>query len=352
MSRARRGALTPHVAFLVVVFGRREGPRSGALEVRGGLGRRGCVLLLAGFLTACGSGPASVALGNGAGGAPRLDVRGAAAAFDLGPVAPARPSQALAGPSDQDDPRSAPSPTLQPSATPSPGDTPSLEATPSLGPAPTGAPASNGPTPMPRSFVVLGDSLSAWAFPPGSSHASGAGAWPNLLAADDGDFTLAHNAAVPGNTTEQMLARFRRDVLAYHPDVLFLMGGTNDVCTHVAAGTTVRNIRAIVALAEANGIEVVLLTIPPINRIPTARLKRLRSINRSLIDLGKAEGITVVDVYAALALSNGRLPRAYIAADGLHLSERGEEVVAATVYARLMALAAPGNRPNAGWRPV
>jgi lysophospholipase L1-like esterase len=180
--------------------------------------------------------------------------------------------------------------------------------------------------------------LSVWAFAPGSARGSRTGAWPTLLAARDPDLKLLRNAGVPGNTTTQMLARLRRDVLAYHPDMLFVLGGTNDVCTNIAASTTLANLRKIVKSARAQGIEVVLLTIPPSNDLRLTRLQRLRAINAALIGLGRAEGITVVDVYAALASTRGRLSTAYVAADGLHLSRRGEEVVAATVYAQLTAL--------------
>jgi lysophospholipase L1-like esterase len=63
--------------------------------------------------------------------------------------------------------------------------------------------------------------------------------------------------------------------------------------------------------------------------------------------LGEDEGIAVVDIYSALANAEGRLPAAYAAADGLHLSMRGEQVVADTVYARLTA----GPAPDVGVEP-
>jgi len=186
-----------------------------------------------------------------------------------------------------------------------------------------------------RTFVALGDSLSAWAFAPGTRQPSKTGSWPTLLSSTDGNLKLLHNAGVPGNTTAQMLARFKRDVLSYHPDMLLILGGTNDVGYGVAVSTTVGNIRRIVESAKAHGIEVVLLTIPPNNDISTSKLSRLRQTNRALIQLGRAEGITVVDVYAALASASGRLPAAYAAADHLHLTRRGEAVLAAAVYAQL-----------------
>jgi acyl-CoA thioesterase I len=189
---------------------------------------------------------------------------------------------------------------------------------------------------------VLGDSLSAWAFAPGSACGSASGTWPRVLAAMDSGLTLVHNGGVPGNTTSQMLARMQHDVLAYHPDVLFVLGGTNDVADDFAVSKTVANIRRIAQTATADGIEVVLLTVPPNDAMRGWELTRLREINAELLALGRAQGIVVVDVYAALASAGGRLPTAYAAADRLHLNLRGEATLAATVYAALTAPPARG----------
>jgi lysophospholipase L1-like esterase len=207
--------------------------------------------------------------------------------------------------------------------------------------APTGSPLPSIAAGEPRSFVALGDSLSVWSFTPGSRRLIRAGAWPYLLAALDPDLRLVHNAGVIGNNTSQMLGRLSRDVFAYHPDVLFVLGGTNDVGENFAVSTTVGNVRKIVRAAKARGIEVVLMTLPPSNSTSTSQLKRLRQTNAALIALGRAEGITVVDVYAALVTSSGRLIRADAATDGLHLNVRGEQVIAQTVFAAVTAPASP-----------
>ncbi len=304
---------------------------------RSGIGCRlygpGALLLLAGLLTACLAGSASPVSGKGPALDPGSNDWAPAAALHLVPPAPFGPAQPrTAGISRVD-------------ATPTPAESPRPGATlvPSV---PLGGPASTAaPVPAPRTFVVLGDSLSVWAFASHGTRASTTGAWPSLLAGMDSDLKLVHNAGVPGNTTTQMLARLRRDVFAYHPDILFVLGGTNDAGDDFAVSTTVANLRKIVEAARAQGIEVVLLTIPPNNALRSSRLARLRQTNTALIALGKADGITVVDVYTALASADGRLPGAYAAADGLHLSTRGEEIVAATIYAQLTAAPAPQLAP-------
>ena len=84
------------------------------------------------------------------------------------------------------------------------------------------------------------------------------------------------------------------------------------------------------------------MTVPPNDAMRGWELTRLREINAGVLALGSAQGIVVVDVYAALASAGGRLPTAYAAADRLHLNLRGEATLAATVYAALTAPPARG----------
>jgi lysophospholipase L1-like esterase len=294
-------------------------------RVRSRVGRPGAFLMLASLLVTCSSGAAFSISGDDPGQVPRFADRGAGPVSDLGALAPHRLPRTLTEAFGRVDSTSAPAAAPQQSPTPWPNDV-------------AGDPAaSTDPVSTPRGFVVLGDSLSVWAFAPGSRSGSSAGAWPSLLADRDPDLVLLHNAGVPGNTTAEMLARLKRDVLRYHPDVLFVLGGTNDLAQHFAASVTLGNIRKIVETARSHGITVVLLTIPPSNVLYKYEQKWLRQVNAAIVRLGEAEGIAVVDTYSALATPSGRLPSAYVAADRLHLSQRGEEVVAATVRSLLTA---------------
>ena len=187
----------------------------------------------------------------------------------------------------------------------------------------------------PRTFVALGDSLTAWAFAPGSTSPGAAGVWPSVLAHQDSSLVLVNNAGIPGNTTSQMLSRLGRDVLAYKPDVLFLMGGTNDIGLDMSIANAVANIRRIVETARANGITVILMTIPPVNGDYNYRTANRAEYNADLADLASQEGIMLVDVFSALATANGYLAPEYSAFDGLHLSQQGEQAVAETVYLAL-----------------
>jgi lysophospholipase L1-like esterase len=191
-----------------------------------------------------------------------------------------------------------------------------------------------------RTFVALGDSLTAWAWDRGSP-CSSTGTWPSVLATLDPDLVLLHNAGVPANRSWQMAARFGRDVLAYHPDLLFVLGGANDIGDHRPAAETVGYLRQIVRAARSQGIEVVLLTIPPNNRLHASERRLLRQTNTEIVRMADEEGVMVVDLYSVLVNPSGGLARAYAAADGLHLNHRGEATVAQAIYAALHPVSPP-----------
>jgi lysophospholipase L1-like esterase len=214
-----------------------------------------------------------------------------------------------------------PEPTTDISSTPSPW--PTLVPTPKPNPLPTKKPAA---TPTVRTFVALGDSLTAWPDTP----------WPSRLDASDSKLKLVNNAGVPGNTTAQMRARMDSDVYAYNPDVLFVLGGTNDLGMGVSASATIANLRAIVVGAKAHKITVILLTIPPESYSGSA--DKIDSLNAAIVYLARAQRITNVDIHNPLSNANGVYYPKYTIGDGLHLSDLGAQVVANTIHARVKLL--------------
>ncbi|HEY5486953.1 MAG TPA: GDSL-type esterase/lipase family protein [Candidatus Limnocylindrales bacterium] len=206
----------------------------------------------------------------------------------------------------------APDPTPVPTATPEP----------TASPVPTPAPKkSTAPARIYR-FVALGDSLTAWPANP----------WPSRLASLDPQLKLIRNAGVPGNVTAQMRARLSSDVLAYKPDVLFVMGGTNDLAQGYSQATIVANLRAIVTTAQAHGIHVFLLTIPP-DSYPEM-VSRISSLNGAIVALGTSLNVRVTNIARPLSSSAGTYQARYTS-DGLHFSALGAQVVANTIYARI-----------------
>ena len=78
------------------------------------------------------------------------------------------------------------------------------------------------------------------------------------------------NRGIGGQTTSQMLLRFRRDVIALQPKVVVILGGTNDFKPSlgpIPPEETRNNIMSMVDLARANNIQVVLSSLTPVMRL-------------------------------------------------------------------------------------
>jgi lysophospholipase L1-like esterase len=109
------------------------------------------------------------------------------------------------------------------------------------------APPAANPT-----IVMLGDSLTQLAD------------WPSLT----GCHRIA-NFGVGGHTTSQMLARIP-EIIAIKPDLVFLMGGSNDALRGLDMTRALENIHLMKVALEATGIETVILQPPPLKKMPTA----------------------------------------------------------------------------------
>jgi lysophospholipase L1-like esterase len=220
--------------------------------------------------------------------------------------------------------------------TESPATTPGPDGTPALGPAspdptaiPTLKPKVKAPpkktTPKPivvQTFVALGDSLTAWPDIP----------WPSRLDAEDAVLRLIHNAGVPGNTTAEMRARLTKDVYDYNPNVVFVLGGTNDLGLGISGSATIANLRAIILGAKAHKIKVVMLLVPPDSY--TSMAARVNSLNAAIINLCNSQRVTYVDIHAPLANANG-VYYPQFTSDGLHFTNLGAQTVANTIRARI-----------------
>ena len=210
---------------------------------------------------------------------------------------------------------------IQPVPTPSPTDTPSPTPTPS----PT-SPPTPAKTPAPvkvYTFVAMGDSLTAW---PSESP------WPDRLDKGDANLRILNNAGVPGDTTAEMRGRFDRDVLAYKPNVVFILGGTNDLGHKISQATTIANLKAMVVAAKSKGIRVFLMTIPPDSF--TSMAPYIDSLNGAIVRLGNANSVVVIDIHSPLSTSTGVYVRKFTS-DGLHFSVLGSATVATTVHSRV-----------------
>jgi lysophospholipase L1-like esterase len=143
------------------------------------------------------------------------------------------------------------------------------------------------------------------------------------------------NRGIAGQTTAQMLVRFRQDVIALKPKVVVIQGGSNDIAGIVGPGTegTVSdNLRSMTELAKANGIQVVLASATPVcdcfeqDQTPLRPQGKIIGLNGAIRDAAAASGAVYLDYYGALV--NGRDFKKELTADGFLPNDAGYAVMA------------------------
>jgi lysophospholipase L1-like esterase len=139
---------------------------------------------------------------------------------------------------------------------------------------------------------------------------------------------------ISGQTTPQMLVRFRQDVIALEPAVVVILGGTNDLAGNTGPATIemiADNLASMAELAKANGIRVVLASVLPTydypwspGREPAAKIVAL---NAWMKDYAAAQGMVYLDYHSAMADERQGLRRE-LSEDGVHPNEAGYRVMA------------------------
>jgi lysophospholipase L1-like esterase len=143
------------------------------------------------------------------------------------------------------------------------------------------------------------------------------------------------NRGISGQTTPQMLIRFRPDVIAFKPKAVVILAGTNDIAGNTGPMTLEEiegNLMSMAELAKANGIKVVLASVMPVTdaiRPQTERRppEKIRSLNAWLKDYAAKTGAIYLDYYSAMVDEKGML-KTELTYDGLHPNDAGYEVIA------------------------
>jgi lysophospholipase L1-like esterase len=165
------------------------------------------------------------------------------------------------------------------------------------------------------------------------------------------------NRGIGGQTTAQMLLRFRADVIELRPKAVVILAGTNDIAGNAGLVTIEQiqdNLATMAELARAHGIEVVLASLLPVsddkkdaNGQPLTRTRQrptatIRELDRWLSDYAAKNGYAYLDYFSATADANG-LFRPELNDDGLHPNARGYAVMAPLAE---KAIAAASRRPK------
>jgi acyl-CoA thioesterase-1 len=142
------------------------------------------------------------------------------------------------------------------------------------------------------------------------------------------------NRGISGQTTPQMLVRFRQDVVLLKPKVVVLLAGTNDIAENTGKETIEEignNIASMSELARANGIRVVLCSILPASDFHWHKglepAPKIRALNAWMKDYAAKNGFVFVDYYSPMANSDGGL-KSELSPDGVHPNKAGYDLMA------------------------
>jgi len=142
------------------------------------------------------------------------------------------------------------------------------------------------------------------------------------------------NRGISGQTTPQLLVRFRQDVIALKPKVVVILAGTNDIAGNTGPSTLEMiedNLASMVELAKANGIRVVLGSVLPAARYawkPDLRpAPAIVALNAWIRAYSRGQDIIFLDYHSAMRTDTDGL-RADLSGDGAHPNEAGYRVMA------------------------
>jgi len=141
------------------------------------------------------------------------------------------------------------------------------------------------------------------------------------------------NRGISGQTTPQMLIRFRPDVIALKPSLVIIMAGINDIAGNTGPSTLemiTNNIFSMAELAKANHIKVILCSVLPAFDFPWASglqpAEKVVALNKMIQKYADANGILYLDYYSAMVNEQKGLKATY-SEDGVHPNKAGYEVM-------------------------
>jgi lysophospholipase L1-like esterase len=141
------------------------------------------------------------------------------------------------------------------------------------------------------------------------------------------------NRGISGQTTPQMLVRFRADVVKLHPKVVVILGGTNDIAGNTGPSTlemTEDNLASMTEIALANNIKVVLCSVLPVYDYPWKKglqpAEKIVALNAWIKDYCAKKKIIYVDYFNAVVDERNGF-KAELTYDGVHPNLTGYQVM-------------------------
>ena len=141
------------------------------------------------------------------------------------------------------------------------------------------------------------------------------------------------NRGIGGQTSPQMLVRFRADVIALKPSVVVLLAGANDIAQNTGPSTLemiANNIFSMVELATANNIKVILSSVLPVFdfywRQGLEPAGKIVTLNKMIREHADSHEIVYLDYYSAMVDEQKGFKSMY-SEDGVHPNKAGYEVM-------------------------
>lgn len=165
------------------------------------------------------------------------------------------------------------------------------------------------------------------------------------------------NRGISGQTSPQMLVRFRQDVIDLQPKAVVILAGTNDIAGNTGPMTldeTENNLASMADLATANHIRVVLCSVLPAYDFPwhpgLDPAPKIVALNAWIKSFTAEKGYVYVDFHSALKDQRDGLPP-NLSKDGVHPLPAGYAIMAPLVEAGIktaLAQGIPAATPAAG----
>mgnify|MGYP000376967326 CR=1 FL=1 len=141
------------------------------------------------------------------------------------------------------------------------------------------------------------------------------------------------NRGISGQTTPQMLVRFRQDVVELKPKVVVLLAGTNDIAGNTGPSTLsmiINNIKGMAEIAKANNIKVILSSILPAYKYPWSPeiepADKIVALNNVIKEYALENDCIYLDYFSAMVDDRNGLPKKY-AKDEVHPTAEGYAVM-------------------------
>ena len=146
------------------------------------------------------------------------------------------------------------------------------------------------------------------------------------------------NRGIGGQTTPQMLIRFRQDVIDLNPEAVVILAGTNDIAGNTGPSSVkmiIDNLMSMAEIASKHNIQVFMSSILPVFTYPWNKsiiepFKKIAEINNFMKDFSNRENLVYVDYHSHMVDSRPGL-KLELTTDEVHLNQAGYIVMSEIV---------------------